>query len=89
MEKDQVKYKGRLIGINKDSKSQKGLDRLLQTLRVYRCQPRLLYQQKFKLHWGKLRHPFIKPNLINICFQTVFSKRRKKENFQAKDTMYP
>lgn len=52
MEKDQVKYKGRPIGINKDSKSQKGLDRLLQTLRVYRCQPRLLYQQKFKLHWG-------------------------------------
>ena len=72
MEKGQVTYKGRPIRITPDfspetMKSRRSWADVIQTLREYKCQPRLLYPAKLSITIGReTRYSMTKPNLHNI-----------------------
>ena len=73
-EKGQVIYKGRPIRITPDFstetlKARKSWTGVIQTIRDYRCQPRLLCQQNSQSPlMGKTRYSMTKPNLNNTFY---------------------
>ena len=70
-EKGQVTYKGRPIRITPDFspetvKARRSWTDVIQTLREYKCQPRLLYPAKLSISIDGPKYPMTKPNSHNI-----------------------